>query len=379
MTVDFGPCNFEKAAPEASGGAPESILVVDDELTIRRLAREALELLGFAVLEAEDVPNARAKLSNHTDIALVITDIIMPQETGIDLLVWAHHHQPELPVIVMTAFTEVDFVIDALNNGAHSFIKKPFTIEEFHKIVKNALAKRRYEQMKVEFQEHLSRTNSMLRQKCIDAVVEHEQLFLGALSALAQTIDARDPYTRQHSASVASLARRLAAHIGLSANEQNAVELAGSLHDLGKIGVPESILLKPERLTEEEYEVMKGHPVAAATILEPVPGLENSLPAIRAHHEHYNGGGYPDGQAGESIPLLARILGVCDTWDAMTSDRPYRKALSAAAAGEILRQVQGEQLDPELVAPFLELVDSGEVQASQAKAVATAQSGRFSN
>ncbi|MFH0910860.1 MAG: HD domain-containing phosphohydrolase [Planctomycetota bacterium] len=348
----------------------ENILVVDDEEDLLLLLQNALKHINLNATPTRSVKEAK-QLLKHASFDLIITDILMPEENGIDLLRWCRTHHIKSSVIMLTGYAELGHVIDALNLGVHTFLLKPFPLSKLLAAVQAALAITRCARVQKEFQEHLSSTNATLRQKVIDAVLEHEALFLGALSALAQTIDARDPYTRQHSSSVASLAKRLTMKMGLSFGDQYIVETAGALHDIGKIAVPEKILLKPGKLTQEEYDVMKMHPLRSAIILKPVPGMEMALPAIRSHHERIDGKGYPDGLKGEAIPLLGRILAVCDTWDAMTSDRPYRHALTLERAVEILREVREKQLSGEMVEVFLELVGKGEIKPSKIESVHT--------
>ncbi len=337
----------------------ERVLVVDDDASVRGFIADVLESEpNLTLLFAEAVEPARALLAAGEEVDLIVTDIVMPGASGLDLLRWSSEAHPEIPFVVMTGQADTDAVVDALNAGAHSFLKKPFRPQELVRVVESGLSRRRYERMQDRFRRELARTNSMLRQRVIDAVVEHESLFLGSLEALAQVIDARDPYTREHSAHVSALARRTAEALGCSPIEQEAAETAGALHDIGKIAVPETILLKPGKLTDLEMDCMKEHPLRAAEILRHVPGLEEALPAIRTHHERYGGGGYPEGLSGEAIPLLGRVLAVCDTWDAMTTDRPYRKALATTTASAILEEVRGDQLDAAIVDVFLSEVVS---------------------
>ena len=351
----------------------EKILIVDDEETIRSTLRDALRAMGLRCIVVESVCEARERLEREA-LDLVITDVVMPDETGVDLLRWCRERQDETPFVVMTGFADTDLVIDALNLGAQFFLKKPFHLEDIRNAVNTALSRRRYENMQENLQKHLEDANTALRQKVIDAIIEQEALFLGCLSSLAQTIDARDPYTHQHSAAVAALSRRLARHMGLSVEDQHAAQTAGMLHDIGKIAVPETILQKPSRLTEDEFAIMREHPVRAAAILSPLPGLEASIPAIRAHHEQYAGGGYPDGTRGPDIPYLARILNICDSWDAMTSDRPYRRALKRRPAMDELERECGKQFDPEIFDQFIDLVERRVVKPSKQS---SAESKRF--
>ncbi|HEX6972071.1 MAG TPA: HD-GYP domain-containing protein, partial [Limnochordia bacterium] len=175
--------------------------------------------------------------------------------------------------------------------------------------------------------------------------------------ALAATIDAKDPYTKNHSQNVARYAASLARELGWSPSRVQELHLAALMHDVGKIGVPDAILKKPGPLTPEEKAVLDEHPVIGARILSPIARLKPLLGAIRHHHEWYDGSGYPDGLAGEQIPIEARVLAVADTFDAITSDRVYRKARSPAVALGILEQAKGNQLDPELVDAFARVVE----------------------
>ncbi len=181
--------------------------------------------------------------------------------------------------------------------------------------------------------------------------------YLGAIGALAAAIEARDPYTVGHSARVTQYAVAIAESMGMSIEEVEEIRLAGLLHDLGKIGVPDSILNKPGRLSDEEYTAIKMHPALSMRIIEPLPHLGNIIPIIYHHHERFDGHGYMDGKAGEKIPIGARIIAVADSYEAMTSDRPYRSALSREEAVAELRMNAGSQFDPEVVRHFLDLLD----------------------
>ena len=185
-----------------------------------------------------------------------------------------------------------------------------------------------------------------------------QDTYLGAIGSLAAAIEARDPYTVGHSARVTQYAVAIAEKMGLSADQVEELRLAGLLHDLGKIGVPDSILNKPGRLTEEEYSAIKMHPALSMRIIEPLPHLGNIIPIIYHHHEHYDGSGYTEGKSGDGIPLGARIISAADAFEAMTSDRPYRTALTREDAVAELRRNAGSQFDPEVVACFVGLLES---------------------
>ncbi len=188
---------------------------------------------------------------------------------------------------------------------------------------------------------------------------EQRQLFFGTIEALTAAIDAKDRYTRGHSERVAYLGHQLALAVGVPDDEAERMRISGILHDVGKIGVPEAVLTKPGRLTKEEFELVKLHPTIGARILEGVPQLRDALPGVMHHHERWDGRGYPDGLAGEGIPLVARILGVADAFDAMSSTRSYRSSMPREKVLEEMSRCSGTQFAPDLVGPFLELDLSG--------------------
>jgi putative nucleotidyltransferase with HDIG domain len=194
---------------------------------------------------------------------------------------------------------------------------------------------------------------------------ELERLLIDTIRAIAATIDAKDGYTHRHSERVAGLARRIAHEIGLTADEQHTAQMAALLHDVGKIAVPDSILNKPGRLTPEEFEAMKQHPLHGARILANIqsPSVTAVLPAVQYHHERWDGAGYPEGLRGEDIPLLARLLGVADFFDALTSARSYREAMSIDEAIDLVRQGSGTHFDPRIADALVRLHASGELGA----------------
>lgn len=190
---------------------------------------------------------------------------------------------------------------------------------------------------------------------------EVEEHSVGTLRALNAAVDAKDSYTARHSLGVADYAGAIGRRIGLSAEQSRDVERAALLHDLGKIGVPEAILLKPKRLTREEFLIVRDHSEIGARIIESIPFLQDLVPIVRYHHERWDGTGYPEELSGEQIPLLARVLSVADAFEAMTSDRPYRRGMKLEAALEELRRNAGLQFDPALVQALLDALSEGDV------------------
>jgi putative nucleotidyltransferase with HDIG domain len=196
----------------------------------------------------------------------------------------------------------------------------------------------------------------------IDLYASLQEAYLSTVRALAAAIDAKDPYTRGHSERVATYALMIAERMGLASEQKDALEMASYLHDIGKIGISEDILLKPGKLSDEEMGQMRHHPLIGANILKPVSFPWPILPVVRHHHEHYDGGGYPAGLRGEEIPLLARILTVADSYEAMTSDRPYRRGRSTEEAIAELKRCSGSQFDPKIVEAFVEVLELAQLE-----------------
>ncbi|MBM4077670.1 MAG: HD-GYP domain-containing protein, partial [Planctomycetes bacterium] len=186
---------------------------------------------------------------------------------------------------------------------------------------------------------------------------EHDDLLVGFIRSLVSTLDAKDPYTRGHSERVALVARRLGEQLQLQSTDLDDIYLSGLLHDIGKVGVSDNILSKPGQLTEEEFRQIQLHPMIGYQILQPLKHLHPILPGVRNHHEAYNGKGYPDRLAGDDIPLMARILAVADSYDAMVSDRPYRKGMALERLESIFRQGADEQWDPKVIQAYFDIKD----------------------
>jgi putative nucleotidyltransferase with HDIG domain len=216
----------------------------------------------------------------------------------------------------------------------------------------------------------LALANKNLRMRTSDLVDQQRSLFLSTVKSLVTAIDAKDEYTRHHSTRVTDFTLKIAGRMGFSEKELGDLELAALLHDVGKIAVPESILNKPGKLTKEEFRLIKEHPARGETILSPVIELKEIARIVRAHHERYDGTGYPDGLKGREIPMGARIMAIADTYDSITSERPYRKAASHRYAVKEIIGCSGTQFDPEAVQNFLEIAgtfvqDQGQEQAAK--------------
>jgi putative two-component system response regulator len=312
----------------AAGLDAPSVLVAEDDLATRALLRAVLERAGYRVREFDNGADALADIQRSPpDVALL--DIGMPEMDGLEVTRAARRAPATalLPIILVTARGRVDDKVAGLDAGASDFVTKPFEPVEL-----------------------LARVRANLRLSSALRRLESSQ---DVIVALANAVDAKDPATEHHCGRVAERAIRFARMAGLGQEEVEAVGYGAVLHDVGKIGIREDVLRKPGLLTDEERAEMERHPLIGAAILRPLRLGPIVSPIVRAHHERWDGRGYPDGLGGQAIPIGARIVAIVDAHDAMTHDRPYRVALSPDAAIEELRQNRGAQFDPELVDLYL--------------------------
>ena len=322
------------------------LLIVDDEPAVRDILSRSLQAGGYECVPAGEVAAALAELETG-NIDLVLSDIMMPGRSGIDLLGEVTSRWPDVGVIMLTAVADTSTAIHAMRLGAFDYIIKPFNLEEVQLSVERALEKRNLVLSNREYQQ-------FLEQKVEEQTAEIRETSLGAIQALAEALEAKDAYTNGHTRRVTEVTAALAREKGLSEEEVAKIRLAGLLHDIGKIGVPEEILQKPSRLTADEFEQISQHSVIGERILRPLIRDREILAMVRHHHERFAGGGYPEGISGEEIPLGSRLMAVADAYDAMTSNRPYRKALSPEEARRQLLQNRGIQFDPEAVDLFIQ-------------------------
>ncbi len=326
-------------------GKREGILIVDDEEVIRKLLHQRLSSEGYQCQEASSADQALDELRSNP-MELVILDIKMPGKSGTELLPELKVRYPDTAVIMATAITDTSTATQCMKEGAYDYITKPFNLDEVVLSVDRALEKRRLELENRDYQQHLE-------QKIEEQAKKIRASFLNAITALAYALEAKDIYTSGHSQRVTEISVAIARELGMPQESIDKIRLAGLVHDIGKIGIKESVLNKPASLTDEEFEHIKSHCEAGERILTPIVEDEEILKAVRHHHERYDGMGYPDGLRGEQIPLGARILAVADTFDAMTSERPYRAAMSDEAACAEIERCKGTQFDPEVADAFL--------------------------
>jgi putative two-component system response regulator len=322
----------------------ETVLIVDDEAAIRKLLRQKLSREGYWCEEAGTAEQTLNRLGG-SPIDLVILDIKMPGKSGIELLPEVKASYPDTAVIMATAITEISVAIQCLKRGADDYICKPFNLDEVTLSVQRALEKRRLQLKIKEYQQYLE-------EKVEAQTREIRKVFLGAIEALVFALEAKDRYTAGHSRRVAEIAVAIGSELGLSTHHMEDLHWGGLLHDVGKIAVDQFIQNKPGKLTREEYEHIMIHAHVGASIVKPVVN-EQVVEMIEHHHDRYDGGGIHQVVAGGDIPLAARILAVADAFDAMTSERPYRSAMSRKEALDEIKRGTGTQFDPVVIAAFL--------------------------
>jgi putative two-component system response regulator len=322
----------------------ENILIVDDEKTVRRSLNKCLTLRGFSCSEASNADEALEALKNKP-ADLVILDIMMPGTSGSELLPQLKKTFPDTAVVMTTAVVEPDTIVECMKNGAHDYITKPYDVDQLVSNLNSVLEKRRLEM-------NLREKRQILEGKVEEQAKELQKLFIDAVESLVSALEAKDKYTAGHSRRVTKIAMETAEAMGLKGEDLDNLHWAALLHDIGKIGIDPSIQNKPGELTPEEYDHILTHCVIGPGIVQPLVN-DKIIEIMKHHHDSYDGSGLNQKVSGEAIPLGARILTTADSFDAMTSDRPYRSCLPVnEALAEIVR-CAGTQFDPAVVKAFL--------------------------
>ena len=318
-----------------------TVLIVDDSKTILRLVESGLSKSGFQVITALNGKKALELLETiRPDI--IISDLDMPEMNGMEFRDRVNQIPTlaKIPFIVMSANSDRASMRNMVEKGAAAYLVKPFNLEQL-----------------VILTEKLLSNHFQLLLKDREKLLSERKAMLGSITSLAHALEARDPYTRGHSENVSKIVVSMAEVMKMSRNDIQTLRFGASLHDLGKIGIPDSLLLKNGKLTKTEKKIFEQHPVIGSNILQPIPSLKSVIPVVLHHHERFDGTGYPGKLKGKRIPIWARITAVADTYDALTTDRPYRKGFPKEVALQILSEVQGTQLCPKCVDIFFKVID----------------------
>jgi response regulator RpfG family c-di-GMP phosphodiesterase len=347
---------------------PHHILVVDDEPMIREILKETLVQEGHRVSEAENGEVACQRIDQES-YDLVLTDVKMPVMDGFTLMKNLGALTDELPVIVITSFSDIDVAVDAIRLGAYDYIVKPFNISQVAISVRRALERRRLllenlqykkslEQKVVQKTIDLIRKNKKLQQQAKvleDVLHDLRESYEATLDAMVSAIESRDCETKHHCRRVQSHAVLLGRRLGLTPEQLVDISYGALLHDVGKIGVPDSILLKPGKLSDEDWTIMRQHTLIGHKMISRIKFLKGAADVVLYHHERWDGTGYPYGISGEDIPLPARIFSVIDAYDAITSERVYKRAVPINDAKKEIERCAGTQFDPKVVEVFLQV------------------------
>lgn len=313
------------------------VLVAEDDAITRRFMQDTLEFAGHGVTA---VPNGAAAIGCVDSAGCfdaVITDYAMPQANGVDLVAHAQRVDPMISCIVVTAFRDLDLAMQAMQAGAVAFIPKPFKSEHLLTVLDRALERR-------------ALAGEALRLRFLAPMLERFTM------VLANALESKDYETQEHSTRLVGMSDAIAKQLGLEEVTRSVIRFGACLHDIGKVAVPEALLRKPAALTPEERDIVRTHPVVGANILADIDTWEDVRLIVRHHHEHFNGGGYPDGLRGGQIPLGARIVSVVDAFDVMRSGRPYQAPRSIDWILEELERESERQFDPELVRALISVL-----------------------
>ena len=339
-------------SPFSRDPAAHRVLIVEDDRQSRRVLQEFFLSGGW---ECRTAGNGREGLAvfEKERPPLTVTDVHMPVMDGVSFLKKARVIEPDAAILVLTGVGEIETAVETLKHGAADFLVKPVNLEELLISAERALERRQLLIERREYQALLERRVADATRDLAAMLLELEDTYRSTLEALGSAIDTRDLGTQAHSRRVRGYSLVIAREHRVPEPELRDIEHGVLLHDIGKIGIPDGILLKPGPLTPDEWKVMRGHPEIGRQLLDKIPFLKGAVPIVFHHHERWDGTGYPLGLRGEAIPLGARIFAVADAFDAMTFDRPYSRAIPLPAAREEIHRSAGTHFDPAVVSSFL--------------------------
>ncbi|MDD3903320.1 MAG: HD domain-containing phosphohydrolase [Sphaerochaeta sp.] len=331
------------------------IVATDDDPAIRKILQIMLTKEGYQVTSCQNGNELISELATEeTTIDLILLDIKMPGFSGLDLLAMIKRSHPHIPVIMLTAFSDLDTGMKAMRLGASDYLTKPVRRETLVTCIRRVLAASETQQEEVEEKSFYLNQQKDLEKKLHTALQTLNNTTFATLEAFSETIEQKDAYTKGHCSRVRTIAVSIAKALNLPHSNVMIIEGGSLLHDIGKIGIPETILNKNSSLTKEEYDIIKTHPEAGERIIRSIEMFQPYRPIIRSHHERIDGKGYPDGLKGDEIPLDVKIVSLADAFDAMTSSRAYRSALPTELAVEEIKLFSGTQFDPDLVNLFID-------------------------
>ena len=333
----------------------QRILVVDDEASVRGIVAALLERSGYAVHTVEGAIQALTVLKEEPAFDVVLSDIMMPEIDGLSLLDQLGVDHPGLPVVMFTAVHDIHVATSAFRRGAVDYLLKPFERAQLLGVVSRALEHGLLRQQNSTYRQNLEEMVAARTTRLRMTMQDLERSYDITLEAMGDALDLRDAETEGHSRRVTAYTIALAQELGIPTEQMRVIARGAFLHDIGKISTPDSILLKPGKLTPEETEVMREHCARGYEMVRKIPFLREASEIVFSHQESYDGSGYPRGLRQNEIPLGARIFAVADTLDAITSDRPYRRAASFVQARDEIARCSGRQFDPAVVTAFLRI------------------------
>ncbi len=338
---------------EAVSQRQDHILVVDDEASVRGVLVQMLGRSGYDVTAVADAEQALLHLQDDPGCDLVLANVMMPGANGLTLLDVIGRNHPGVPVVMLTALHDIHVATNAFRRGAVDYLLKPFERAQLLDVIVRALDHGRLQKQNAAYRQNLEQIISFRTSRLRATMHDLEKSYDITLEAMGDALDLRDTETEGHSRRVTAYTIALAREFGLDKEALRIIARGAFLHDIGKISTPDAILLKRGALTANETEIMRQHCVRGYEMVHKIPFLSDASEIVYAHHENFDGSGYPRGLRGEDIPLGARIFAIADTLDAITSDRPYRKGLSFAQAREEIAHCSGRQFDPQIVKVFL--------------------------
>ena len=341
----------------ATASSPARVLVVEEQVQSRSSIDGMLEKPEYSTVLSGGGDEAIAHIERDPPFDLVLSDLMMAGLGGNGLIERMRQIQPDTPLVLVTPSGDEERALAAVRQGAYDYLLKPFEKEQLLVTVKRAVDYRRLVQQNAMYRQDLEQMVSARTGMLNQAIADLERSYDITLEALGDALDLKDAETEGHSKRVTAFTIALARGAGIPPHQIPVVARGAFLHDIGKMAIPDAILLKPSKLQVDEQKVMREHCARGYQMLRKIPFLQEAAEIVYSHQEHYDGSGYPRGLKGEEIPLGARIFAVADTLDAITSDRPYRKATSFAAARLEIKRCAGTQFDPKVVDVYLSLPD----------------------